>query len=155
MEFYSSHSFSCWEKIAGYAWETHFLRHSWWWAMSLCYQWICFSFLGYSVQLKQFSVKILMYCSIIWEYHVTQMTLKWMSCSLIGYLIQRLRQIFKVTSMKLSDCHIKCNTIVQTHFFQDMRNLRFAHRQENHSRRQLFEKIMLYAFPLSNRLVSV
>jgi len=35
---------------------------------------------------------------------------------------------------------------------KDMRNLRFAHRQENHSRRQVFEKIMLYAFPLTNKL---
>lgn len=35
---------------------------------------------------------------------------------------------------------------------KDMRNLRFAHKQENHSRRDVFEKLQMYAFPLSNRL---
>ncbi|BFZ14881.1 hypothetical protein BsWGS_17920 [Bradybaena similaris] len=35
---------------------------------------------------------------------------------------------------------------------KDMRNLRFAHKQENHSRRQVFEKIQPYAFPLTNKL---
>ncbi|KAL3880213.1 hypothetical protein ACJMK2_032470 [Sinanodonta woodiana] len=35
---------------------------------------------------------------------------------------------------------------------KDMRNLRFAHRQENHSRRQVFEKIQQYAFPITNKL---
>ncbi|CAL1545949.1 unnamed protein product [Lymnaea stagnalis] len=35
---------------------------------------------------------------------------------------------------------------------KDMRNLRFAHKQENHSRRQVFEKIHQYAFPLTNKL---
>jgi len=34
-----------------------------------------------------------------------------------------------------------------------MRNLRFAHRQENHTRREVFEKITQYAFPLTNKLV--
>lgn len=34
-------------------------------------------------------------------------------------------------------------------FCKDMRNLRFAHRQENHSRRTVFEKLQMYAFPLS------
>lgn len=34
---------------------------------------------------------------------------------------------------------------------KDMRNLRFAHKQENHSRRQVFEKIQLYAFPITNK----
>lgn len=33
-----------------------------------------------------------------------------------------------------------------------MRNLRFAHKQENHSRRGIFEKLQLLAFPLSHRL---
>ena len=33
-----------------------------------------------------------------------------------------------------------------------MRNLRFAHKQENHSRRDVFEKLQQYAFPLSHRL---
>ena len=32
---------------------------------------------------------------------------------------------------------------------KDMRNLRFAHKQENHSRRTVFEKIQKYAFPLA------
>ncbi|XP_050416998.1 myotubularin-related protein 2 isoform X2 [Patella vulgata] len=35
---------------------------------------------------------------------------------------------------------------------KDMRNLRFAHKQENHSRRQVFEKIQQYAFPVTNKL---
>ncbi|GFR72324.1 myotubularin-related protein 2 [Elysia marginata] len=35
---------------------------------------------------------------------------------------------------------------------KDMRNLRFAHKQENHSRRKVFDKIQLYAFPLTNKL---
>lgn len=35
---------------------------------------------------------------------------------------------------------------------KDMRNLRFAHKQENHSRRDVFEKLQQYAFPLSHRL---
>lgn len=34
-------------------------------------------------------------------------------------------------------------------FCKDMRNLRFAHKQENHSRRTVFEKLQTYAFPLS------
>ncbi|XP_074651370.1 phosphatidylinositol-3,5-bisphosphate 3-phosphatase MTMR2-like [Tubulanus polymorphus] len=37
-------------------------------------------------------------------------------------------------------------------FCKDMRNLRFAHKQENHSRRQVFERISQYAFPISNKL---
>ncbi|KAK2720356.1 myotubularin-related protein 2-like [Artemia franciscana] len=35
---------------------------------------------------------------------------------------------------------------------KDMRNLRFAHKQENHSRRNLFEKLQQYAFPLTHKL---
>lgn len=35
-----------------------------------------------------------------------------------------------------------------------MRNLKFSSKQENHSRRPLFECIQKYAFPLSNKLVS-
>lgn len=35
---------------------------------------------------------------------------------------------------------------------KDMRNLRFAHKQENHTRRQVFERITQYAFPLNNKL---
>ncbi|RWS02746.1 myotubularin-related protein 2-like protein, partial [Dinothrombium tinctorium] len=35
---------------------------------------------------------------------------------------------------------------------KDIRNLRFAHKQENHSRRDVFEKLTQYAFPLSNKL---
>ena len=35
---------------------------------------------------------------------------------------------------------------------KDMRNLRFAHKPENHSRRDVFEKLQQYAFPLSNKL---
>lgn len=34
-------------------------------------------------------------------------------------------------------------------FCKDMRNLRFAHKQENHSRRTVFEKLHMYAFPLA------
>ncbi|KAL5011392.1 hypothetical protein ScPMuIL_009943 [Solemya velum] len=34
---------------------------------------------------------------------------------------------------------------------KDIRNLRFAHKQENHSRRQVFEKISTYAFPITNK----
>lgn len=37
-------------------------------------------------------------------------------------------------------------------FCKDMRNLRFAHKQENHARRQLFEKITQFAFPLNNKM---
>lgn len=37
-------------------------------------------------------------------------------------------------------------------FCKDMRNLRFAHKQENHSRRSVFEKLQQYAFPLSHKL---
>ncbi|XP_046985481.1 myotubularin-related protein 2 isoform X1 [Schistocerca americana] len=37
-------------------------------------------------------------------------------------------------------------------FCKDMRNLRFAHKQENHSRRNVFEKLQHYAFPLSHKL---
>lgn len=33
-----------------------------------------------------------------------------------------------------------------------MRNLRFAHKQENHSRRNVFEKLQMYAFPLSHKM---
>lgn len=35
---------------------------------------------------------------------------------------------------------------------KDMRNYRFAHRRENHSRRDVFEKLQQYAFPLNNKL---
>ncbi|KAI0219617.1 Myotubularin-related protein 2 [Lamellibrachia satsuma] len=35
---------------------------------------------------------------------------------------------------------------------KDMRNLRFAHKQEQHSRRQVFEKLNQFAFPISNKL---
>lgn len=35
-------------------------------------------------------------------------------------------------------------------FCKDMRNLRFAHKQENHSRRTVYEKLQLYSFPLSH-----
>lgn len=37
-------------------------------------------------------------------------------------------------------------------FCKDMRNLRFAHKQENHSRRDIFEKLQQYAFPISHKL---
>lgn len=37
-------------------------------------------------------------------------------------------------------------------FCKDMRNLRFAHKQENHSRRTVFEKLQQFAFPLSHKL---
>jgi hypothetical protein len=37
-------------------------------------------------------------------------------------------------------------------FCKDMRNLRFAHKQENHSRRSVFEKLQQRAFPLSHKL---
>lgn len=37
-------------------------------------------------------------------------------------------------------------------FCKDVRNLRFAHKQENHSRRDVFEKLQQYAFPVSNKL---
>uniref|UniRef100_A0A0A9Y770 phosphatidylinositol-3,5-bisphosphate 3-phosphatase n=3 Tax=Lygus hesperus TaxID=30085 RepID=A0A0A9Y770_LYGHE len=36
-------------------------------------------------------------------------------------------------------------------FCKDMRNLRFGHKQENRSRRTVFEKLITYAFPLSNK----
>lgn len=35
---------------------------------------------------------------------------------------------------------------------KDVRNYRFAHSRENHSRRDVFEKLQQYAFPLNNRL---
>lgn len=37
-------------------------------------------------------------------------------------------------------------------FCKDMRNLRFGHKQENHSRRNVFEKLQQYAFPLSHSI---
>nr|XP_018899140.1 PREDICTED: myotubularin-related protein 2 [Bemisia tabaci] len=37
-------------------------------------------------------------------------------------------------------------------FCKDMRNLKFGHKQENHSRRNVFEKLQQYAFPLSHKL---
>ncbi|KAK2165234.1 hypothetical protein LSH36_53g07021 [Paralvinella palmiformis] len=37
-------------------------------------------------------------------------------------------------------------------FCKDMRNLRFAHKQENHSRREVFDKLSAYAFPVTNKL---
>ncbi|XP_043275245.1 myotubularin-related protein 2 isoform X2 [Venturia canescens] len=37
-------------------------------------------------------------------------------------------------------------------FCKDMRNLRFAHKQEKHSRRDVFEKLQQYSFPLSHKL---
>lgn len=37
-------------------------------------------------------------------------------------------------------------------FCKDMRNLRFAHKQENHSRRNVFEKLQQNAFPLSYKM---
>ncbi|XP_014249067.1 myotubularin-related protein 2 [Cimex lectularius] len=37
-------------------------------------------------------------------------------------------------------------------FCKDMRNLRFGHKQENHSRRIVFEKLQQYAFPTSHSL---
>ncbi|KAJ3667134.1 hypothetical protein Zmor_002539 [Zophobas morio] len=37
-------------------------------------------------------------------------------------------------------------------FCKDMRNLRFAHKQENHSRRDVFEKLQQFAFPLSHKI---
>lgn len=36
-------------------------------------------------------------------------------------------------------------------FCKDVRNLRFAHKQENHSRRSVFERLQQYAFPLSHK----
>lgn len=33
-----------------------------------------------------------------------------------------------------------------------MRNLRFGHKQENHSRRNVFEKLQQYAFPISHSI---
>jgi len=36
---------------------------------------------------------------------------------------------------------------------KDIRNLRFAHKQENHTRREVFEKITQYAFPVTNKLL--
>lgn len=39
--------------------------------------------------------------------------------------------------------------------YQDMRNLRFALKQEGHSRRDIFEILFKYAFPLSHGMVSV
>lgn len=36
-------------------------------------------------------------------------------------------------------------------FCKDMRNLRFAHKQENHSRRIVFEKLQVYSFPFSHK----
>lgn len=35
---------------------------------------------------------------------------------------------------------------------KDMRNYRFAHSRENHSRRDVFEKLQQYSFPLNNKL---
>ncbi|CAH1776561.1 unnamed protein product [Owenia fusiformis] len=35
---------------------------------------------------------------------------------------------------------------------KDLRNLRFAHKQENHSRREVFEKLTQFAFPITNKL---
>ena len=35
---------------------------------------------------------------------------------------------------------------------KDMRNLRFAHKQENHSRRTVFEKLQKFAFPLAHNI---
>lgn len=37
-------------------------------------------------------------------------------------------------------------------FCKDMRNLRFAHKQQNHSRRDVFEKLQQFAFPLSHKI---
>ncbi|XP_058791511.1 myotubularin-related protein 2 isoform X2 [Phymastichus coffea] len=37
-------------------------------------------------------------------------------------------------------------------FCKDIRNLRFAHKQENHSRRNVFEKLQQFSFPLSHSL---
>ncbi|XP_053647757.1 phosphatidylinositol-3,5-bisphosphate 3-phosphatase MTMR2 isoform X3 [Cherax quadricarinatus] len=37
-------------------------------------------------------------------------------------------------------------------FCKDIRNLRFAHKQENHSRRMVTEKLLQYAFPASHKL---
>ncbi|CAH0553391.1 unnamed protein product [Brassicogethes aeneus] len=37
-------------------------------------------------------------------------------------------------------------------FCKDMRNLRFAHKQENHSRRDVFGHLQQFAFPLSHKL---
>lgn len=37
-------------------------------------------------------------------------------------------------------------------FCKDMRNLRFAHKQENHSRRNVFEKLQQHVFPLTHKL---
>lgn len=37
-------------------------------------------------------------------------------------------------------------------FCKDLRNLKFAHKQENHSRRDIFDKLHKFAFPLSNGL---
>ncbi|XP_077984978.1 phosphatidylinositol-3,5-bisphosphate 3-phosphatase MTMR2-like [Glandiceps talaboti] len=37
-------------------------------------------------------------------------------------------------------------------YCKDFRNLRFAHKQENHSRRLVYEKLQTHAFPFSNKL---
>lgn len=37
-------------------------------------------------------------------------------------------------------------------FCKDMRNLRFAHKQEHHSRRNVFEKLQQHVFPLTHKL---
>lgn len=38
---------------------------------------------------------------------------------------------------------------------KDMRNLRFAHKQENHSRRTVFTKLQNYAFPTADKLFAL
>lgn len=37
--------------------------------------------------------------------------------------------------------------------FQDMRNMRFAYKQDGHPRKTVFESLMSYAFPLNHNLV--
>ena len=46
-----------------------------------------------------------------------------------------------------------CSLLFLFYLLQDMRNLRFALKQEGHSRRDIFELLFRYAFPLSHGLV--
>ena len=81
-------------------------------------------------------------------------------CTIVHFMGPRIPQFYRLRMVSFLCFKAKASLIVciptglhLLRHFQDMRNLRFAHRQENHSRRQVFEKLTQYAFPLSNKLV--
>lgn len=95
---------------------------------------------------------------LTWNY-----TVKWNKLSVVrhdrlafwvGFFWDSLKTSSETLGLKYSSSSSKWCLYIWLYLIQDMRNLRFAHRQENHSRRQVYEKIQNFAFPLTNKQVN-